>query len=146
MKQNKNDLLNIVDFIDGLGIKNFYFSIPCIIENEEKFYVPIKNIGPYLKKLYNHALKINNEVQFLEIPFCVFGEFNLKNINNKCYPPNLGKYNQPPEKFKTSTPDLPSYRVKKKVEICDNCKAFNHCDGFFVNDIDKFGIGKIKKI
>lgn len=146
MEQNKNDLLNIVDFVNKLGIKDFYFSIPCLQEDDISFYIPFKDLSPYLKKLYNYALKINDKIEFTEIPFCVFGELNLKNIISKCSPPNLGEYNQPPEQVRTSIPDLPSYRLKKKLKICSNCKAYNDCDGFFVNDIDKFGPGKIKKI
>jgi len=147
VKQNKNDICSIIDFLNKLGIKDNYFSIPCLAqENSDDFYIPLKELGLYLKKAYKYALKINKRVIFREIPFCIFGEFNTQNINNLCQPPNLGKYNQPPKEVRTSVPDLPSYRVKKKLEMCNNCKAFNHCDGFFVNDIDKFGIGKIKKI
>lgn len=146
VEQNKNDLLKIVDFVNNLGIKDFYFSIPCLEEKDISFYVPLKNLGPYVKKLYDYALKVNDRIFFLEIPFCVFGEFNLENINNTCQPPNLGKYNQPPEAVKTSIPDLPSYRVKKKVDICKGCRAFDFCDGFFVNDIKRFGTGKIQKL
>jgi MoaA/NifB/PqqE/SkfB family radical SAM enzyme len=146
LEQNKNDLLNIVDFVNGLGIKNFYFSIPCLTEDDISFYIPFKDLGPYVKKLYSYALKINDKITFLEIPFCVFGELNTKNINNVGLPPNLGKFNQPPEKVRTSIPDLPSYRLKRKVGICNSCKASNHCDGFFVNDVDRFGIGNLQPI
>ncbi len=149
MEQNKKDLLNVVDLINGLGIKDFYFSIPCLVELAEKdysFYIPFKDLPPYLRKLHKYALKVNQNVGFIEIPFCVFGELNLKNIDNQCYPPNLGKYNQPPEKVRTSIPNLPSYRLKKKVNICKGCRASRYCDGFFVNDIDKFGTGKLQRL
>lgn len=146
VQQNKNDLFKIVDFVDKLGVKDFYFSIPCLEEKDISFYIPLKNLGPYIKKLYDYALKINDKIQFLEIPFCVFGKFNLKNINNNVLPPNLGKYNQPPPAVRTSIPNLPSYRLKKKVDICIKCRASNFCDGFFINDINRFGIGKIKPI
>jgi len=146
LKQNKNDLFNIVDLATKMGIKNLYFSIPCLIEEGNSFYIPFKNLSPYLKKFYDYALKINNKIIFTEIPFCIFGKFNIKNINNKISPPALGRYNQPPEKIRTEIPDLPAYRLKKKIAMCNNCKAFDYCDGFFVNDINKFGIGKIKPI
>ena len=146
VQQNKNDLLKIVDLINKLGIKDFYFSIPCLTEEDCSFYIPLKDLKTHIKKLYDYALKINPQTMFLEIPFCVFGVFNLKNINNTTQPPNLGKYNQPIEKYKTSIPDLPSYRAKKKTNMCNKCKAFNHCDGFFINDINKFGIGKLQPI
>lgn len=147
VEQNKRDLLNIFDFVnDKLGIKNFYFSIPCLQEKDSSFYVPFKDLSSYAKPLYNYALKANNEIKFLEIPFCIFGKLNLTNIDNKCVPPNLGKYNQPPEPVKTSIPDLPSYRLKRKPKMCLGCQAFDYCDGFFINDIDHFGTGKIRPI
>jgi MoaA/NifB/PqqE/SkfB family radical SAM enzyme len=150
LKENKNDLLNIVNLIDKLGIKNLYFSIPCLVNNLSQdyssFYIPFKNLGPYLKKLYKYALKVNDKIFFLEIPFCVFGAFNPKNIKNTSLPPNLGKYCQPPNIYKTSISDLPSYRVKKKIKICNNCRASSHCDGFFSNDINRYGIGNLKSI
>jgi MoaA/NifB/PqqE/SkfB family radical SAM enzyme len=143
---NKNDLLKIIDFVDDLGIKNFYFSIPCIEENDYSFYVPLKDLAEYLIPAYRYGLKINKEIKFLEIPFCVFKDFNLNNINNTIGPPNLGRYNQPPKSVRTSIPDLPSYRLKKKTIMCQKCKANKYCDGFFVNDIDKFGTGNLKPI
>ena len=150
MKQNTNDLLNIVDFVDGLGIKNFYFSIPCLVphlpQDYSSFYIPIKDLSPYLKKLYKYALKVNNKIFFLEIPFCAFGKFDSEHIRNISGPPDLGKYCQPPESYKTSIPSLPSYRVKKKVKMCERCKASSQCDGFFCNDIDRYGVGKLKPI
>ena len=149
MEQNKENLINAVDFVNGLGIKDFYFSIPCLVglaNNDYSFYIPSKNLSPYIRKLYKYAMKVNENVNFLEIPFCVFGALNLKNIDNQCSPPNLGKYNQPPEAIRTSIPNLPSYRLKKKVAVCRGCRARNYCDGFFVNDIDKFGVGKLRKI
>jgi len=146
VQQNKNDLLNIADFvIDELGVEDFYFSIPCLGGQDISFYIPLKDISPYVRKLYNYVLKINDKIKFLEIPFCVFGKFDTIHINNMVLPPNLGKYNQPPPPVRTSIPDLPSYRVKKKVSMCKNCIAFNYCDGFFVN-IDKFGTGNLKPI
>lgn len=145
LKQNSDDLLNIVDFVSKLNVKKLYFLNPCLIEKEcLPHYIPFKNLGIYVKKLYDHVLSINDKIMFLEIPFCVFGKFNTKNINNKSYPPDLDRYNQPAERTKIK--DLPAYRLKKKIAICKTCKAFNDCDGFFVNDIDRFGIGKLRPI
>jgi len=150
LKQNKNDLLNIVNLVDRLGIKYFYFSIPCLTanlsQNYSSFYIPFKDLVPYARKLYNYALKINNKIFFLEIPFCIFGVFNPENIRNTSLPPDLGKYCQPPKPYKTSVPDLPSYRLKKKIKMCEHCKALSQCDGFFCNDIDRYGTGKLKPI
>jgi MoaA/NifB/PqqE/SkfB family radical SAM enzyme len=149
LQQNKHNLLAIVDFVNDLRIRNLQFSIPQLnVDNYSSFYIPLKNLSPYIRKLYNYILRVNNKVVFTEIPFCVFGNFNVQNINNSISLSNLGKYDQDPlpKRVRTSIPNLPSYRLKKKVDICKGCRAFNHCDGFFVNDIDKFGVGKIQKL
>ena len=146
LKQNKDDLFNIVDIATEMGIKNLSFSIPCLTEKDDSFYIPLKDLSPYFKKLYNYAFKINNKIMFIEIPFCVFDQFNMKNINNRVSPPALGQYNQPLEVVRTGIPNLPSYRLKKKIPACNDCRAFDYCDGFFVNDINRFGVGEIKPI
>lgn len=147
VQQNKDDLINIVNLVvNELKVDDFYFSIPCIVKGDSSFYIPIKDIVPYVRKLYNYILKNNYRIKFLEIPFCVFGKFDTIHINNTISPPNLGKYNQPPPLVKTSIPNLPSYRLKKKISLCKNCIAFNYCDGFFANDIDKFGTGNLKPL
>jgi MoaA/NifB/PqqE/SkfB family radical SAM enzyme len=147
VKQNKNDLLNIVKFTKNeLKIEDLYFSIPCIAKELIPFYIPFKNLKLWLKKFYKAALEINQNTRFLEIPFCLFGEFNPKNINNTSVPPNLGRYNQPPKIFETSIPNMPSYRLKRKLKICAKCKANKYCSGFFVNDLNKFGITGIKPL
>jgi len=150
LKQNKKDLKNIVNLVSELGIKNFHFSIPDLIDNPltdySSFYIPIKNLSPYVKSVYNYALKTNNKIFFSGIPFCVFGVFNPKNINNTNILPDLGKYCQPPKSNKTSMPDLLSYRLKKKIKICEHCKVFSQCHGFLRNDINRYGIGNLKPI
>jgi MoaA/NifB/PqqE/SkfB family radical SAM enzyme len=147
MKQNKDDILNVVKFVkNDLKIKNFYLSVPCIVENYESFYIPFKELKIYLEKIYKEALKINPNILFKEIPFCLFGQANFKNINNNVLPPDLGRYNQPPEQFKTAILDLPSYRLKKKIKICSKCRVASKCDGFFVNDLEKYGLEGIEPI
>lgn len=147
-QQNKNDLFKLVDFINKLGIKDFYFSIPCLVAKRDysAFYLPLKDLKPIVSKLYQYVLKANPEIRFLEIPFCIFGRFDPYHLKNKVLPPNLGKYNQPPEVYKTKIPDLPSYRLKKKVSFCEQCLAFDYCDGFFVNDLNLFGTGKLRPL
>jgi len=146
MQQNKEDLLNIVDLVkQELGIEQLNFSIPCISNFDYSYYVPFKNLTKHVKEIRKYALKKNYNISFTEIPYCVFEEID-KSIHNDCLPPDLGKYCQPPENVKTKIKDLPSYRLKKKVGICKKCIASEFCGGFFVNDIDKFGTGKLKPL
>jgi len=151
MKKNKEDLCNIVDYVQNeLKANDFFFSIPCLaMNNHSEFYVPFKELGPYAREVYKYALKVNKNISFCEIPFCIFGEYNPVNIKN-CIkdfgPPNLGKYNQPPEEQKTSISNLPRYRLKKKTNLCIDCKAFEKCDGFFINDIENYGTQGIQNL
>ncbi|MCK5260020.1 MAG: hypothetical protein KAJ70_03070 [Candidatus Omnitrophica bacterium] len=145
VQQNKEDLSNIIDLVNSLGIKEFTFSIPCIPHEYGSHYIPIKDLRYPIKKVEEHAAKIKFPLIFVEIPFCVFGESKSR-IDNKCGPPNLGKHCQPTERYKTHIKDMPSYRLKKKAPMCDDCKAFYICDGFFVKDIDKFGTGDLKPV
>jgi len=144
-QENKNDLINMVDLMKGLGITDFYLSVPLVSNNDYSHHVPFKDLKSYVRKVYDYAKRINYPLYYLEVPYCIFGEFD-KSINNSSLPPDLGKHCQPPEHFKTDVKDLPSYRIKKKVEICNDCKCFNFCDGFFVNDISKYGIEGIEPI
>ncbi len=149
LRQNKNDWLSIVNLINNLGIKELDISIPQLnVDDCSSFYVPLKNLRPAIKRLYNHVMKTNNNFIFYEIPFCVFGEFNTQNIKNLTPISNLGKHKQDTlsEKYRSSKSNLPSYRLKKKTGICKGCRASGHCDGFFVNDIDRFGTGKLQRL
>lgn len=146
VKNNKNDLINIIDLLDSLNIKSHTFSVPAIADGNYSFYIPFKDLSPYVKKIYKYQDQVDTEIDFIEIPYCVFETIDLKIIKNKTAPPNLGKHNQPPKQHKTDIPDLPAYRLKKKIKMCSNCKASKNCDGFFVNDIDKFGAGDLKPI
>ena len=145
MQRNKDDLINILKLVKKLRIKDFYFSYPFLARPDYSYYIPLKDLGPYVKQAYNHALKINYPIKFLEIPYCVFG-FVSELINNNSLPPDLGEHCQPPKQRRTNIKDMPSYRLKKKVLMCEKCKCVNFCDGFPVNDIDKFSTGNLKPI
>jgi MoaA/NifB/PqqE/SkfB family radical SAM enzyme len=144
VKNNQDNLIDVFDFVYRLGIRDHYFAIPFIADGNYSFYIPLKDLPPVIRPLYHHSLKINDETLFLEIPFCVFGEIDRKHINNTCAPPNLGAHCQPPEKYKTGIPNLPSYRKKRKADICKDCLAAKYCDGFPVNDVDRFGTGELQ--
>jgi len=143
VNQNRDNLIGIIDLGNDLGIKDFYFSIPCVSNRDYSYYIPLKRLGPYVKKSYDYANKINFDARFMEIPYCIFGYFG-ELMDNKCSPPNLGRFCQPEDR--SPVKDLPKYRLKKKVKMCKKCVCSNFCDGFFVNDIERFGIGNLRPI
>lgn len=145
MNQNKDDLIPTFDLMRKLKVDDLYFSIPCIANEDYSFYLPLKDLGQYVRKLANYARNKRYEIRFSEIPYCVFSycDRSIENINGV---PELGKYNQPPKQFRTEIHNMPSYRLKTKVKMCSRCKAEKICAGFFVNDIKKYGTGNLKPL
>lgn len=143
---NKNDLKQLVDLIKNMGVTNFYIAVPLLaFSGDVPFYIPLKDLGPYLKKIYDHSENTDYSIRFFEIPYCVLGFYD-KSIKNKTYPPDLGRYCQPMKIHKTSIKDIPAYRLKIKTKICKKCLCDSICDGFLKRDIKKFGIGDLKPI
>ena len=142
VKQNKDDLVNIVDFVNHLRVNSHRFSTVFLMEdikNIEAFYIPLKNLPVLVKPLYSSILQIESKARLFEIPFCVVGKLDTKNIDNQV---NIPQY--VPRKEQREW--IPSYRRKKKIEMCKKCKAFDFCDGFLVKDINRFGTGKLQAI
>jgi MoaA/NifB/PqqE/SkfB family radical SAM enzyme len=146
MRQNSEDVLGVLKLVKKLKIKDFYIAYPFLAKpDDHNFYIPLKDIGKYLKKAYSYAQKIKLPVKFFEIPFCVFGFYN-ENISNNSLPPDLGKNCQPDEIHKTKIKDMPAYRLKKKAAICKRCSMSGICDGFPLNDTNNFGLNGLKPI
>jgi len=146
MEQNKHDVTDIIDLMKRVGVNDFYMAYPFLSNvNDDAHYIPLKDMGPYIGRAYKHAKKVNYPVQFMEIPFCVFG-FRADNITNNTLPPDQGEHCQPQELHRTEVKDMPQYRIKKKVAICRRCACRNYCDGFPRNDVDKYGTGKLRPI
>jgi len=145
MQENKNDMINIINLIKSLGITDFYVTIPCISTIQESSYIPLKDIGPYVKEILDYSKKNKFPITIMEVPFCIFGFFDELIINTNL-PPDLGENNQPPEEYRTNIKDMPSYRIKEKPEICNKCACTQFCGGFFKKDLDKYGVGALKPI
>ncbi len=145
MQQNKDDLFNILNLALGFNPLEFGISVMYVkYDKNYSDYVPIKDLGDYVGKIFRHVSQNNLNAVFFDIPYCVFGVYDERIIMPQ--PPDLGKYNQPREMFKSNIKDLPSYRIKTKADICKKCRLAGKCDGFLVNDIKKFGTGNLKPI
>jgi len=81
VQQNKYDMKFLVSMLNDIGIRDFYISIPCVANNDYSYYVPIKELPQVVRPVFEHSIKINFPVNFMEIPYCVFGE-SASNINN----------------------------------------------------------------
>ncbi|MBU0758344.1 MAG: DUF362 domain-containing protein [Nanoarchaeota archaeon] len=145
--QNKDDLLNIADLFHFLKPEQSNFSMACITNKEVlDDYVPYKDIGKYFIPLFSYIEKRKLNTQILDVPYCIFGKESDRIENRSSIPTNMGKYSQPPKVFNSGIQNLPIYRIKKKTVICSKCDLTENCDGFFANDIDRFGTGDVEPI
>ncbi len=149
LQQNKNDLLKIIDLVNQLGSSYHTIGVPCLVTRDRScsasFYLPFKDLPPYIKPVYQHIARTKQNINFLEIPFCVFGEFNTI-IASLSGPPDMGSYWKAAPDQQTEDKDTPAYRKRKKIAMCDHCRYFNHCGGFYINDIEEFGAGELHPI
>jgi len=128
VQQNKGDLLKIAKF--GLGFNPELFEIDVVHlypdVKDKSFCVSYKDLWKYLKELVDYKLKMKtNNIRFNDIPYCIFGA-------------NYDFVNMPLNPFRE--------KPKGKLEVCNNCKVSYKCDGFFMNDIKKYGMGGLKPI
>jgi MoaA/NifB/PqqE/SkfB family radical SAM enzyme len=156
LEHNKDDLINILKLMKEIKADRISFSIPCLSNTFNLFhyifftfnlsyYIPFKDQRKFLVNLDKFAEINNFNISFTEIPYCVFGYF-AKHIDNQSSPPDLGKYNQPDNRLRTPAKDLPKYRLKRKEHICRDCSVADKCDGFFVRDVERYGIGNLQPI
>lgn len=145
LRQTKHVLAGTFDLMHRLECDDLVFA-PVFVSNDDySYYIPHKYQGHYFRKLLKHAVRTGMPLRFRDLPYCVLG-FDNDFTDNRHGPAFLGKHFQPVAGQRTSRPDLPRYRRKIKVKICANCPASSRCDGFLVNDILKFGIGKLKRV
>lgn len=133
MKQNYNDIIDIIKLSKRFAGSQFV-SIPCISELSigRKITVDFFALQPYLIKIYNYIKRNKMDVVINDIPFCVFGFFD-KIICNKSGPPQAARSYRVPKKFRTGTHNLPQYRLKQHIRICNLCDLRKVCNGFYVN-------------
>jgi hypothetical protein len=145
-QQNKLDLIDLFNLMTSIADwKDCVFSVPCLTQFSDaiSFYLPLKDLKEYLTPLIYYGMINEKFPLFAEIPFCSIG-FRYPYICKSSVPPR--GLQQPPDKFKSAQKDIPNYRVKKKLEMCKECSVIDKCDGFFVNDLDRYGPGDLKPL
>ena len=129
VNQNKNDILNILKLALSFKLDTFQFDMPYLYPSVKdlSYHVPYRDLGRYLKRVMEYISENNvTNVQFNDIPSCVFGFDNKLVVM--------------PKHFK----ELKKWKIKPK--ICKDCIVSSKCNGFYANDITKYGIGDIKPI
>ena len=74
LQQNKEDIFNIFKLALKLKMNHFTISVACVADNDYSYYVPYKDLKPYLKDLIKYIFDNDiKNVNFSDIPHCVFG-------------------------------------------------------------------------
>lgn len=142
VRQNSEDLINLhrlmLQFTEW---RRCHFSIPCLSGVQNDFYIPIKDLRYDCVPLIYSGVMNETPPVFTELPLCVFG-FDYPFIN-KGGPPRQG-LQQPPEPYRSQLEDIPTYRLKQKPLMCADCRMNSVCQGFFKNDLERFGAGDLQ--
>jgi len=136
-KQNINFLEELYDFVSNYTPR-FTLGMPFILdyESSKEFYVPYKQLINRINDLIKYT---NYKIRLVDIPYCIIGsDYKYAFFSN---PPELG-LQQPPKELQTNIRNVPSYRLKIKLEFCSICKYNNKCDGFLKNDIVYYGLAR----
>lgn len=142
VQQNRKGLIDLhrlmLSFTDW---RRCVFSVPCLIRNGESFYIPIRELHrDCIPLIYVGAMNDTPPI-FSELPLCVFG-FHYPFIRQG-RPPRQG-IQQPPPEYRSHVRDVPTYRLKQKPFMCAACLVNTTCDGFFQNDLDRYGTGGLQ--
>lgn len=144
LKSNAENIPEMILFAGSIGIKGIELNMTYLTnESVETQYIPLKELSRYIKPIYIASFKTEIGVSFMDFPYCLFGEFSKKIINNQ-EPYNRG-YVQPSDDIMVKL-DIPNYRHKIKQDICASCKVSDVCCGFFSNDVKKYGVDGIKPL
>lgn len=129
LNQNKDDIPRILKLAFSFKPDNFQFDTIYLYPSVRDIssYVPYRDLGRHIKRAADYAYENNiKNIQFNDIPYCVFG-FDSELVVMPKHFAELKKW-------------------KIKPEICNQCKLKGECDGFYFNDIKRFGTGGLKPI
>lgn len=146
---NKTDMNNIIKLYKYLGkelINIIYINVSFIAKLDYEYtgnwFLPIKDMQPYLKDVYNN-LPENVDIRFLDIPYCALGEYSdiIENKNNF---PNLGQHKVEESNRSIVSDSIPHYRIKSYFNECETCIYKTICSGITLNELKMFGVYGLK--
>lgn len=152
---NKEDMNNIISLyieltkglLKEIVIGNIGISDRGDYNFTSDWYIPIKDLGPYLREVvHNHPEMPNeSELKIIDIPYCSLGEYS-EYLKNKIDYPDLGEHEIETLNQDEEIQGVPHYRVKKHFEECDSCSLKDICGGTIRNDMEMFGVEGMKAI
>lgn len=136
--------------LDKLVISPLYVATP----EHEKMYVPANQVGLQLCHMINYVKDRHpssshpaHMLHIIDIPHCAIGIY-YPGTHANIDPPNEGlQYeNRRPEEIQSAQSGVPTYRIRKHVAMCESCAVKDICNGFFLVDIDVFGVTELYPI
>lgn len=152
---NKLDINNIIQLYLDLApnlLNSIIIGITFIARLDYKYtgdwFLPIKDMGPYLKDvLENHPkLPQNTYFKIIDVPYCVFGDYVDIVENPFEQYPNLGLHDVEESNRSSKSPKIPHYRIKEYFHECEQCCLKNKCGAIPVNELKMFGTYGLKAI
>lgn len=152
-KYAKNIRIEILSMITGHNYKDIIeiftlasryapiirFGIPGIPDipaiDGRPIMVNFRKLKPYLLGLLKTSDKTGARLIVNDIPFCILG-FYRPDIVNRTSPPITSQTYSIPDDVRSPVPGLPSYRVKRRIALCNDCEFSVKCDGFFSTYLD----------
>jgi MoaA/NifB/PqqE/SkfB family radical SAM enzyme len=155
---NKDFLDDVISlYLDTTSnkLENLYIRAPFITDlNHEAmkdWFLPIKDMGPFIKKILSHPIPKNVNFKIQDIPHCVVEEYSPLIENNfYTYIENEGKagINMGIIQRATEIKELgvPHFRIKYHFQECNLCALKNKCQGISLNEFKMFGAEGLKGI
>jgi MoaA/NifB/PqqE/SkfB family radical SAM enzyme len=155
---NKEDINNIISLYlentdAGKWLGKLYIGITFISDLNYSYtkdwFLPLKNMGPYVRDIWDNAppLPGHTAFSFLDIPYCVLGEYTSLIENKFSGLPNLGKHKITElENRSTISDTIPHYRIKSYFDECERCVLNDICGAIPLNEIKMFGTYGLKAI
>ena len=82
LEYNKNNLIDIVRLGMKYDVMNFCFNMTYLVQENNFYFIPVKDLGKYMSKVFKFIIKSKSNVCFNEFPYCVFEGINPKILIN----------------------------------------------------------------
>jgi MoaA/NifB/PqqE/SkfB family radical SAM enzyme len=152
----KTEINNIIQlYIDLAGelLKEMYIGLIFISKLDYSYtdgwYLPIKDMGPYLQEVYHNHPNLPATLErfvILDVPYCVLGEYTDLIENKFMGFPNLGLHKIENGNASEISDKIPHYRIKSYFEACRSCALQERCGAVPLNELKMFGTYGLKPL
>jgi len=153
---NKEDLNNILNLYISLAEQRIVslqivpvFILEKTLAFTRDWFLPTKDMKPYLQEVHLHHPDTPVRIRLLEIPYCVLGGYSDMVDSVVMYGQHEGDLNSRQIRAivkNEPNKNAPHFRAKMYFSECEQCILRSRCSGLPANDYDLFGAGELKAI